>query len=63
MGVEPAECVVIEDAVAGVRAGVEAGCKVIALESDYAPARLLNAAGAEFVVGGLGEVGEILAKR
>ena len=50
LGLEPAECLVIEDAVAGVRAGVEAGCKVIALESDYAPAKLLNDAGAGWVV-------------
>ena len=32
---EPADCLVIEDAVAGVRSAVEAGCPVVALASDY----------------------------
>jgi HAD superfamily hydrolase (TIGR01509 family) len=60
MGLEPEECVVIEDSVAGVRAGVEAGCKVIALESEYAPAKLLNAAGANVVVGSFGEIEKLM---
>ena len=37
----------IEDAVAGVRSAVEAGCPVVALASDYAPGKLLTAAAGE----------------
>ena len=53
---EPADCLVVEDAVAGVRSAVEAGCPVVALESDYAPAGILKAAGANWVVEGMGEI-------
>ena len=69
LGLEPEDVLVIEDAVAGVRAGVEAGCKVIALESDYAPAKLLNDAMGDlpagrqgFVVKGFGDVMELMEK-
>ena len=62
LGLDPEECLVVEDAIAGVRAGVEAGCKVIALESEYSPAKLLNAAGAEWVVEGFNEIVGILNK-
>ncbi|HJZ05969.1 hypothetical protein A2634_01320 [Candidatus Amesbacteria bacterium RIFCSPHIGHO2_01_FULL_48_32] len=47
LGLEPVECLVIEDAVAGVRSAVEAGCPVVALASDYAPGKLLTAAAGE----------------
>jgi len=60
LGLEPKECVVIEDAIAGVRAGAEAGCAVIGLESDYAPKAVLMAAGAKFVVGGFEEAWGII---
>lgn len=62
MGVEPEECVVIEDAVAGVRAAKEAGMKVIALVSEYAPAELLQAAGADWVVEDWEEVTKIFSE-
>lgn len=60
LGVEPEECLVVEDSVAGVRAGVEAGCSVVALESGYAPKKLLLAAGAKWTVNGFGECIDIL---
>jgi len=60
LGLESKECVVVEDAIAGVRAGAEAGCAVIGLESDYAPKSMLSAAGAKFVAGGLEEVWGII---
>lgn len=60
LGLDPKECVVIEDAIAGVRAGVEAGCAVIGLESDYAPKEMLLAAGAKWVVGDLAGVWGII---
>lgn len=50
LGIEPKECLVVEDAIAGVRAGVEAGMRVAAIESDYAPNAELKAAGAKWVV-------------
>jgi sugar-phosphatase len=53
---EPDACLVIEDAIAGVRAGVEAGCKVIGLSSGYAPENLLLAAGASFVVNDMNDI-------
>ncbi len=43
IGVEPANCVVIEDAVAGVRAGIRAGCKVIAVTTTNLPEALTEA--------------------
>ena len=36
LGVDPEECVVIEDSLAGVQAAVDAGMKVVAITSDYA---------------------------
>lgn len=53
LGVEPEECIVVEDSVAGVRSAVEAGCRVLGLVSDYAPGELLKVAGATYVVSGL----------
>lgn len=43
IGVEPSNCVVIEDAIAGVRAGVSAGCKVIAVTTTNLPEALTEA--------------------
>ncbi|MGA2414291.1 MAG: HAD-IA family hydrolase [Candidatus Sulfotelmatobacter sp.] len=40
LGVNPAECVVIEDAPAGIRAAHAAGMKVIGLASTYPPSAL-----------------------
>jgi HAD superfamily hydrolase (TIGR01509 family) len=56
---DPKECLVVEDAVAGVRAAVEAGMQAVGLVSDYAPGRMLAAAGAK-PVKKLGEVIDIL---
>lgn len=53
---EPEFCLVIEDAVAGVRAGAEAGCRVVGLASDYAPENILLAAGADFVVNKIDDI-------
>ncbi len=43
LGLNPAECVVIEDAPAGIRAAHAAGMKVIGLASTYAPSALSEA--------------------
>ena len=45
-GVAPADCVVVEDSVTGVRAGVAAGCRVLGFARDT-PAAALWQAGAE----------------
>ncbi|WP_206691428.1 HAD-IA family hydrolase [Quadrisphaera sp. INWT6] len=49
LGVEPAGCVVVEDAPAGVRAGRSAGMRVVGLTSSHPRADLV-AAGADVVV-------------
>lgn len=52
---QPAECVVVEDAPSGVRAGVAAGCVVLGVEGTHPPEELLQA-GARWVVPSLAEV-------
>jgi mannitol-1-/sugar-/sorbitol-6-phosphatase len=47
LGVAPADCVVLEDAPAGIAAGRAAGCNVIALRTTHADAEL---AGADAIV-------------
>lgn len=49
MGLKPEECVVFEDAISGIKAGVAAGCKVVAL-STTAPASELAVSGVEYIV-------------
>ena len=56
LGVEPEQCLVVEDAIVGVRSACEAGCKVVGLVSEYASAELLRAAGAEYTVNEMSEV-------
>lgn len=56
LGMEPRECLVVEDAVAGVRAAVEAGMQAVGIESGYAPKSVLQAAGARWVVKGMNEI-------
>lgn len=62
LGVDPANCVVVEDSVAGVESAVAAGMKVIGLTSDYASADMLKKAGAKDVVDSLTEVVVLLRK-
>jgi len=49
LGFSPADCVVIEDAPSGVRAGRAAGCRVLAIRTTTPDAELL-ASGAEWIV-------------
>ncbi|MGD0305191.1 MAG: HAD-IA family hydrolase, partial [Candidatus Acidiferrales bacterium] len=49
LGIPPAECIVIEDATAGIRAGKAAGCRVIALRTTDEDSALA-AAGADWIV-------------
>lgn len=50
MGLDPSECIVFEDAVAGIEAGKRAGCKVVALATWNSPEMLRNETGADLVV-------------
>ncbi|MFC3850911.1 HAD family hydrolase [Corynebacterium hansenii] len=40
LGAEPSQCVVVEDAPAGLEAGTRAGCRVIAVATSHAPEQL-----------------------
>ncbi|MFJ2745125.1 HAD-IA family hydrolase [Streptomyces sp. NPDC087440] len=57
LGVEAAECLVVEDAPAGVRAGRAAGCTVAGLTTTHTEDALPEA---HFRVAALGDVAEIL---
>jgi sugar-phosphatase len=60
LGADPAECLVIEDAPAGIAAGRAAGMTVWAVTTTHAAEEL---AGADRVVGGLDEVRALLGGR
>jgi len=49
VGVPPPDCVVIEDAPAGIQSGKAAGCRVLALRTTT-PDSTLHAAGADWIV-------------
>jgi mannitol-1-/sugar-/sorbitol-6-phosphatase len=49
VGVPPADCLVIEDAPAGIQSGKAAGCRVLALRTTT-PDPALQAAGADWIV-------------
>ena len=52
LGVAPEECLVFEDALAGVRAGAAAGCRVVAVPDARMGREEFLAAGADEVLGG-----------
>lgn len=58
-GVEPSECVVVEDAISGVESGVSAGMKVIGYTSSVTEDRLRQA-GAKFCVNNMNELKELI---
>lgn len=53
LGVNPAQCLVIEDSINGVKSGKAAGCRVVGLTTSF-PKETLLAAGAEVVVDAYG---------
>ena len=55
LGVDPAECLVVEDAVSGVKAGKAAGAKVLALTTSFSAEEL---SGADWIASLLTEVGD-----
>jgi len=60
LGVNPDECLVIEDSLAGVESAAEAGCQVVGIVSNYASADELKSKGAKFTIDNLAEVVLIL---
>jgi len=62
LGVDPGECVVVEDSLAGVRAGKDAGMRVVGFLSDYASESQLKAAGADLVIESMHELQEELVR-
>lgn len=58
--VDPRDCVVIEDSISGVLAGVDAGMLVVGLESEYVSKQKLDQAGAKWVVQEMAQIKEIL---
>jgi sugar-phosphatase len=55
LGVAAADCVVVEDAPAGIRSGKAAGTRVIAVRTT-APEQELRGAGADWIVGGCRDI-------
>ncbi len=58
-GSDPAQCVVMEDAISGVQAAKAAGMKCIAVTTSFSKAELL-AAGADYVTDDLMSAGEVI---
>ena len=59
LGVSPSDCVVIEDAVSGVKSAKAAGMECIAVTTSFKADALIEA-GADRVVGDLAEIWEEL---
>jgi sugar-phosphatase len=57
LGVAPSDCVVVEDAPAGIEAGVQAGCRVFAVTTTHSRSAL---SGADEVHDNLSEIGKRL---
>jgi HAD superfamily hydrolase (TIGR01509 family) len=55
LGLDPEDCIVIEDSIHGVRSGKAAGCTVIALTTTF-PVGALEAAGADFIISSFAEL-------
>ncbi|MBQ7600445.1 MAG: HAD-IA family hydrolase [Clostridia bacterium] len=60
LGLDPGECVVVEDAVNGIIAGHAAGCPVIGVTTSFSREELMEKAGPEWVVDEITEILEIL---
>jgi beta-phosphoglucomutase-like phosphatase (HAD superfamily) len=58
--IDPEQCLVVEDAIAGVRAGKEAGMFVAAFVSEYATEEQLKAAGADYVLKDFSELKDLI---
>ena len=61
VGVQPKDCIVVEDAASGVGAGVAAGCRVLGVLGTHS-AEELREAGATWVVGSLTGVSAVVVE-
>jgi beta-phosphoglucomutase len=61
LDVEPAEALVVEDSVNGIRSGQAAGCKVVGLTTSF-ERETLEKAGADFVIDGFNELSALLGE-
>ena len=59
LGLEPAECLVIEDSIKGIASAKGAGCVVIGLTTSFSSSELA-AAGADYVCTSFGEIAQLL---
>jgi len=59
---DPENCLVVEDAIAGVRAAKEAGCRVVGLISEYAVKTTLEAAGADYTIDNMNVLSALIDK-
>lgn len=62
LGLEPEECLVVEDAQAGLLAAKTAGCKVVGLVSEYAPVEMWEDQGTDYVIHEMEELVNIVAE-
>jgi beta-phosphoglucomutase len=53
LGLEPKECLVVEDAISGIKAGKTAGCRCLAVASSFTASHLT---GADWICSSLPEV-------
>jgi HAD superfamily hydrolase (TIGR01509 family) len=60
LGIDPKECLVVEDAIAGIRAAAEAEMTVVGIVSGYALREEILASGAKYAVESLSELAELL---
>lgn len=61
LGIEPENCLVVEDSVAGARSALEAGMRVAAIKSAYADEATFKALGVQFIVKDFNELKEIIS--
>ena len=59
VGLPPGDCLVVEDAPSGVRAGVKAGCQVLGVQGTHLAPELVEA-GAHLVVASLADVAVVV---
>ncbi len=59
---DPENCLVVEDAIAGIRAAKEAGCRVAGFISEYAVKTTLEAAGADYTIDNIAVLSALIDK-
>jgi len=62
LNMKPEDCIVVEDAVNGIRAGHAAGMRVIGVTTSFTPAQLTEQANPEWIIQNIGEVADIVER-